>query len=170
MKDLMIDIETLDTLPTAAVISIGAVYFDRKTGEIGDKFYARIDFEDACRIGTTSEDTMDWWNSQEKSVREEAFSGVELAKDVAFRFVDFCVDGVKPWGNGSVFDITIIENWFRETGVKTPWFFWNVRDVRTAVDLFNINPKNYTRDGVHHNALDDCLFQIKYLCEGMKGE
>ena len=43
-----------------------------------------------------------------------------------------------------------------------------MRDVRTAVDLLGINPKEFTRDGTYHNALDDCLHQIKYLTSGTK--
>lgn len=74
----------------------------------------------------------------------------------------------KPWGNGSTFDITILEAWFNAVGVRCPWKFWNVRDVRTAVDLLGINPKEFTRDGTYHNALDDCLHQIKYLTSGTK--
>lgn len=170
MKDLMIDIETLDTLPTAAVLSIGAVYFDRVTGDIGDKFYAKIDFSSACSIGTTSKDTMEWWGNQSEDARLEAFGGVELPADAALRLADFINPDTKIWGNGSIFDITILENWFRELKLSAAWDFWNVRDVRTAVDLYNINPKDYIRDGVHHNAIDDCLFQIKYLCGGFKGE
>lgn len=55
------DIETLDTLPTEAVLSIGAVYFDRRTGEIGESFYARISFVDAITLGSFSDSTMNWW-------------------------------------------------------------------------------------------------------------
>lgn len=68
----------------------------------------------------------------------------------------------------AVFDITILENWFRACNTPIPWKFWNVRDVRTIVDWFNIDTRSYEREGVHHNALDDCLHQIKYMCGGSK--
>jgi len=55
MKDVMLDVETLGTKSTAAIIQIGACYFDRETGEIGDKFksgskhMSEVDFR--VRIG-----------------------------------------------------------------------------------------------------------------------
>ena len=42
MKQLMVDLETLSTRPDAAIIAIGAVYFDKVTGETGDEFYCTI--------------------------------------------------------------------------------------------------------------------------------
>lgn len=166
MKDLMIDIETLDTGNNAAVLSIGAVYFDRYTGETGEKFYARISFTDAVSRGTFSDDTLKWWSEQSEEARSEAFGGIEQIDDVAERFAAFIKYDTEVWGNGSVFDITILENWFKSCNKPVPWKFWNVRDVRTIVSWFNIDTRSYTREGVHHNALDDCLYQIKYMCGG----
>lgn len=40
--DLMIDLETLDTAPTAVVLSIGAVVFDPYTGARGPSFYKEL--------------------------------------------------------------------------------------------------------------------------------
>ena len=38
MNDLMIDIETMGNTHNAAMIQLAAVFFDRDTGELGDKF------------------------------------------------------------------------------------------------------------------------------------
>lgn len=35
MNDISFDLETLGTAPNALILSIGAVQFDRKTGELG---------------------------------------------------------------------------------------------------------------------------------------
>lgn len=166
MKDLMIDIETLSTKKNAAVLSIGAVYFNRETGCTGDRFYARISKESALEHGVYDDDTLEWWGKQSQEARDEAFGGTLTAYEVACSFRDFIKPDTKVWGNGSVFDITILESWFDANGVAVPWDFWNVRDVRTIVDWFDIDVKSFTRDGVHHNAIDDCLYQIKYMCEG----
>lgn len=166
MRDLMIDIETCGTKPGCAVLSIGAVYFDRQ-GNIGEQFYASMGFN-ALAYGHIDPDTMKWWSEQSEQSQKDAFGGnadpVQVAKD----FAKFIWHDTKPWGNGSVFDITILEAWFNAVGVRCPWKFWNIRDVRTAVDLLNINPKEFTREGTFHNALDDCLHQIKYLTSGTK--
>lgn len=75
--------------------------------------------------------------------------------------VDIETCGTKP-------GCAVLSMGFNAVGVRCPWKFWNVRDVRTAVDLLGINPKEFTRDGTYHNALDDCLHQIKYLTSGTK--
>lgn len=36
MKHLMIDLETMDNKPTAAITAIGAVLFNPETGEMGN--------------------------------------------------------------------------------------------------------------------------------------
>lgn len=167
MKDLMIDIETLNTATTSAILSIGAVYFDRRTGQTGEQFYARICFADAVMHGTVSDDTLLWWSKQSEESRNEAFGGTESIHDVMEKFADFIRPDAEVWGNGSVFDITILEHWFNSCGMSIPWKFWNIRDVRTIVSWFNIDTRSYVREGVHHNALDDCLHQIKYMCGGV---
>ncbi len=43
MRDCMIDFETLGTGPDAAIIQVGACYFDRVTGEIGATFKRNFD-------------------------------------------------------------------------------------------------------------------------------
>ena len=51
---------------------------------------------------------------------------------------------------------------------EPPWKFWNVRDVRTVVDLakpFRNLKKDYKRKGTHHNALDDAIFQASYVSD-----
>lgn len=166
MRDLMVDIETCGTKPGSAVLSIGAVYFDRQ-GNIGETFYASMGFN-ALAYGHTDPDTMKWWSQQSEQAQKDAFGGTADPVQVAKDFAKFIWHDAKPWGNGSTFDITILEAWFNAVGVRCPWKFWNVRDVRTAVDLLSINPKEFTRDGTYHNALDDCLHQVKYLTSGTK--
>lgn len=164
----MIDIKTLSTKKNAAVLSIGAVYFNRETGCAGDSFYVRISKDSALNCGVSDSDTLEWWGKQSQEARDEAFGGTLTAYDVACSFRDFVKPDTKVWGNGSIFDITILENWFEQVGVKCPWDFWNVRDVRTVVDWLDIDVKSFIREGVHHNAIDDCLYQIKYMCGGTK--
>lgn len=46
MEHIMIDLETLDTSPSAAIISIGAVKFDPATQTpLGDKFYLPVSIQ-----------------------------------------------------------------------------------------------------------------------------
>lgn len=168
MKDVMIDIETPNNAPDSAVLTVGAVYFDRKTGVTGKKFYGRISYDDAIKYGTVSGDTIKWWSEQSPEAREEAFGGTESARDVAISLSDFIDQDAEVWGNGSIFDITILENWYRQLNIEIPWEFWNVRDVRTIVSWFDIDRSKFKRVGTHHNAIDDCLYQIEYMCNGAR--
>ncbi|MDN0096225.1 3'-5' exonuclease [Yersinia rohdei] len=162
MKDIMIDIETLGTTYGCAVLSIGAVRFDRNTGEIGDKFYASMG-QQAQKYGHASQATLDWWDQQSPEAKEAAFSGTEDPVTVANTLASGIDKNDLVWGNGSIFDITILESWFSSVNVAVPWKFWNVRDVRTIVDLSPLNVKDFIREGVHHNALDDAIHQAKYV-------
>ncbi len=165
MKDIMIDIETLGTTYGCAVLSIGAVRFDRNTGEIGDKFYASMG-QEAKRYGHASPSTLDWWEQQSPEAKQAAFGGADDPVDVAEGLSSWINGNDLVWGNGSIFDIIILESWFESlasVGATVSWKFWNVRDVRTVVDLSPLNVKDFIREGVHHNALDDAIHQAKYV-------
>jgi hypothetical protein len=169
LKNLMIDIETLGTRPNAPVTTIGACFFDPLTGEIGKEFYRKIDMADSMRFGTADPDTIKWWLKQDSAAQLELVKGKDLLADVLRDFSSFYNKGqdTAVWGNGPTFDITILEYAYAKClGEKAPWPFWNVRDVRTVVQLAEglvSKPAAFTKGGVAHNALDDCYFQISYV-------
>ena len=70
----MIDLETLDVLPTAVVLTIGGVKFDPNAiKETTQHFYYRFNVDEQLNKGrTTSKSTLDWWATQEQSVVDEA--------------------------------------------------------------------------------------------------
>lgn len=163
LRDLMIDIETVSTSPRAAVLTIGAQYFDPKSDEKGATFYAQISVIDALQHGDQDDSTMKWWSSSQVNpvARREAFSGVKSALEVADDFAAFA-KGCKPWGNGSVFDVIILENWFKVLRVPVPWKFWDIRDVRTVVDMAGGKPK-IEFDGMQHIAIDDAMHEVELV-------
>lgn len=169
LKNLMIDIETLGTRPNAPVTTIGACFFNPMTGEIGAKFYRKIDMVDAMRFGSADAETIRWWLTQEKAAQSELVNGKDLLSDVLVDLAEFFNTGKDAvvWGNGPTFDITILEYAYSKClNRKAPWPFWNVRDVRTVVQLAEglvKKPANFTKGGVAHNALDDCIFQVGYV-------
>lgn len=167
-NDVMIDIETLGRGPGCAVLSIGAVAFDRYTGEIGETFYCCMGAKNAQKFGHSHQDTLEWWAKQSDQAKQDAFNGSDDPVESAKAFAAWIDSNDKVWGNGSVFDITILESWFEATGVAVPWKFWNIRDVRTAVDLAGINPLKFEREGTFHNALDDAIHQVKYMSAGIQ--
>lgn len=173
MNNVMIDIETLGKKRGCPVLSIAAVQFDPQTGSTGEVFYKRMRYGAATRYGMPDKATLTWWEQQSREARDEAFLGDHHPKDVAHEFRHFIHDTVGdnciPWGNGSVFDITILEGWFDAVDPQTdskgndiyPWKFWNIADLRTLVRLSGIDVKGIPFTGDKHNALADALHQVK---------
>lgn len=167
MQDVMIDIETLGTTPGSVVLSIGAVVFDRFTGEIGEEFYRCMGLN-ALTVGEINADTCKWWSMQSEEAKAALFAGKDDPLTVAKELQNFIRETDKVWGNGSTFDISLLDAWYRNLGLTAPWKFWNARDVRTIVDVANIDYKSYPFTGVVHNALHDAIHQVKYTVDGIK--
>lgn len=162
----MIDLETLSTAPDAAILSIGAVAFDPFTGELGKEFHLRVEFKNAVESGRCDTSTLKWWIGQEALAGKDVTSGISLTKDVLEQFAEYLPDDAIVWGNGATFDISILENAFTRVLQKdAPWAFWNVRDCRTveAMAEGKDTKKNYARSGIHHQALDDAIYQAEYV-------
>lgn len=173
MNNIMIDIETLGKKRGCPVLSIAAVQFDPQSGKTGDIFYERMSIDAALSYGMPETSTLEWWNKQSDEARNEAFGGTRLPIEVAAELRAFihnaggsrCI----PWGNGSVFDIIILEGWFdRVNPLKDandedvyPWKFWNIADLRTLVRLSGIDVRSIPFTGDKHNALADALHQVK---------
>ena len=161
--DIMIDLETLNTTPDAAILTIGAVKFDPFGSELKepkmDSFYVKVDLDSCDRIGlTTNDDTIAWWANQSKEAQEAAFDpeGRIQIEDAFQQLYKFCWGAKRVWSNGSVFDIVICENVFKRINKAIPWQYWQVRDVRTAFDL-GINPQRPPVTA--HHALEDAWNQ-----------
>lgn len=179
--NVMIDIETLSTHTDAVVIEIAAVEFNKVTGEIGEIYHERIKNEEWFTLKRHIDpSTLKWWLQQSEEARNnltesrEDDNNIFDAMGLLTAFVSRCDNPnyekdkdertVTVWGNGSTFDITILQNLYEQINIyPIPWKFWAVNDVRTIVAL---NPKvkeNCTFEGIKHCAVDDCKHQIKYL-------
>lgn len=169
----MIDLETMDTRPSAVVLSIGAVLFDPTTESMGPAYYAKLQVGDQIERGRTqSSATLEWWARQPDAAREEAFGDagklpVEEALAGFRQFLDSANDGggvSGVWGNGAAFDNVILASLYHSYGEAPAWPFWMDRCFRTLVALFD--PSKALRPqfaGTAHNALDDAFHQARYL-------
>jgi hypothetical protein len=171
--DVMLDLETLGTLPTAPVVSVGACCFDVKSKTIGRTFYMPVRLESA-QLAHASVGTLQWWLKQSEQARA-VFSqpGAMTLPYVLAGFRDFlCRTGpamrgqatdVRVWGNGADFDNAILANAYGED--QLPWRFFNSRCYRTAINLLD-EARRWRIDrsaGTHHNALDDAIAQARHL-------
>ena len=75
--DLMIDIETMDNKHTAALLSVGAVFFDLQTCTLGPTFNRTINLvSSVANGGTMSAGTVLWWLRQGDAARKSvAYNG-----------------------------------------------------------------------------------------------
>lgn len=160
MQNVMIDLETLGTAEDAAIISVGACEFNPMIGEIGRKFYERIDWESAMSGRTITADTIKWWMQQEDGVRLEVLAEGKPFQAVLSDFAAWLPAGCIVWGNGATFDITLLSTAY---GKDVPWGFRDVRDMRTIKALEAASQDEVDFDGVAHNALDDAVWQAKYV-------
>lgn len=173
MKDVMIDIETLGSRNTSLVVQIGACYFDRETGEIGNSINLNIGYGKGEGLRgydafTTDFDTIIWWMSQPEATRELVFGGERIRIGEAVNILwNFLQETQCVWSHAT-FDIPILENLFKEFNLKFPVPYRGMRDIRTLMDLADLPKSDAPRDGTHHNALDDCKYQVKYCVEAMQ--
>ena len=168
----MVDIETLGTEEDAAVLSIGACFFDPVTKEIGPKFSMNLQLDEQLKTRSITADTLKWWLQQSDDTKKVFYEETGLTNIVVKAFAAWVLanarlEDVRPWGNGATFDITILENLLRENSVVPPWKFWNVRDLRTFREYVAGNAK-VVKLGVEHNALDDAISQAKFVMEHIK--
>lgn len=162
MNNLMLDLETLDNTPTAAIVAIGAVRFDRSG--LGAKFYRPISIEGQTDHGLTiGADTLAWWMRQSDDARAVFHSEHRLLWSALVDFEHFINPDVLIWGNGADFDNAILAHAFAALDIAQPWKFWNNRCYRTAKNLYPDIKLN--RFGTHHNALDDAISQAQHLIE-----
>ena len=149
-------------------MQIGACYFDRETGETGLTFTANVEAGSRHDDFTTDLDTMKWWlgNSPEarSSINRRAIPLVSALSGLK----DFLLIGgadTKLWSHAT-FDMPILANAFKVYGIQNPIPFRNMRDLRTLMGLAN-HHSNAVREGTHHDALDDALFQATYAMEAL---
>lgn len=165
MNDVMIDIETLDTKPSAVILSIGAVRFDiEEPYKLGPTFYAHIDIDNSIYHGrTVSGSTLLWWLGQEEDARNRITGSKTSSLPVV---LDQLSTFIKPkdriWGNGAGFDNVILSDAYRSVGQDMPWRFWNDMCYRTLKNLYrDIVKPDF--EGTKHDALDDARFQALHL-------
>lgn len=172
MTDVMIDLETLGTGPFSSILTIGAIRFKRggfidpnktyKSLPEKDVFYRRIKPKSCKHFGLEEDqETIRWWDKQDAESKFEALNNPDrISIDQALReFSDWFNSGDKIWGNGSCFDVTILSSAYRLCNINIPWKFWDIRDLRTMMDMGNVRLRDLPNNNKHH-ALHDCYRQI----------
>lgn len=167
MNSIMVDCETLGTIASAVILSIGAVRFDLDTGEIDDNgFYSSVSIESNLDLGRrVQEDTLLWWLKQDIAAQRVFHEEkVDLATSLT-EFSDWIGDDNHfMWSNGADFDLPMLAHAFNQVGVETPWKFFNSRCFRTYKNLPGAKNIRVEGIGVKHNALSDAYQQAQTVC------
>lgn len=162
MTHLMLDLETFGKSSNAVISQIGACYFD-PSGRVGRTFFHNVDARSCQEVGLTLDaDTIYWWLSQSKEAQESLLRERIPLNRILTKFTRFSRFADVIWSHAT-FDFVILRNAYLAAGISFPFSYRAARDIRTIAHGASKVIKNTERTGIHHNALDDALFQVKYV-------
>ena len=182
--NIMMDIETTGIRPGCRVLSIGLAVFYTVNGEatIGNTITIYPSLTE--QVGIDDPSTLQWWSTQSPEARnvfaDNHINGVSVGKafELFKEFIQNAVDWHKSlndgaekvnvciWGNGATFDNSIVQRMFEAKGYPVPWNTFGDRCYRTAFNM--LGRPSLPREGVHHNALDDAVYQAQCLVHAIK--
>jgi hypothetical protein len=171
---VMIDIECLDHVATAAIVTIGVIAFEldgpplkplEELSEAREKWAAKINLQSCLAAGLTIDPaTLAWWFRQEEAARLECASAIETGVDLKAALLSLSkwlrtMTVGSVWSHGATFDIPIMEHAARQVGVRLPWAYTIARDTRTLYSLAGIRYSSKGAGDKAHTALDDAYRQ-----------
>lgn len=168
IKRVMMDLETLGSGPTAAIVSIGVV---KMTDRILDTFYVVVDAASCVEAGLVMDvPTIQWWLRQSQEARN-SISSAEAALPLRHAlgyFREWLGDwggdeDVEFWGNGANFDNVILASAYSALRMERPWKYFQDRCFRTLKKLHPEVPAADRPESGKHNALEDALHQAEHL-------
>lgn len=159
----MIDFETLGNGENKCVCQVGAVYFDKVTGELGKELRLNIDAGSHVAKGAKLDaSTVYWWLAQSKEAQASILQEPRL--DICRAMVQlnqFLADASRVWSHATFDFVTLMET-LRQLNIIPTVSYKAGMDLRTLVYLAGISTKDFPREGTHHDGLDDAKFQVKY--------
>lgn len=169
MNDVMIDLETLDTSASAAILSIGACRFNEDEID-NDGFYRIVTIQSNIdEHRTISGKTLAWWMDQGDKAKKvfTAPDAVPLSEalDELREWLGSSVaaKNTRVYGNGANFDISILDHAYAAGGQTSPWEFYNVRCFRTLKSVPSARNVPKPDNVLAHNALFDAIAQAQHL-------
>lgn len=162
---LMIDFETLGKNPDTAVLSLGAVLFNRE--KIIDSKEWTFDLKEQLRAKRSIDPaTLLWWLEQGPDAQKVLSKSTKDGQSVHAILPAFhswvLPHKVKVWGCGASFDIPIIESLLQSLKLDPPWAFWDIRCYRTMKAMLDIE-MGHKFQGTKHNALADATHQATVM-------
>lgn len=164
---VMIDLETLDTQPSAVIVSIGATRFGPGAWQPWDTFYLPVAFDP--RDGrTVSRSAVAWWMQQPVEVQAALSDPVAVPLSGALGQLMTWIrnggaDEVEVWAGPATFDLAVLEHAYRAYGwANLPWKY---NETRCYTTLRKDHPEVPRQTpGIAHNALSDAIAQAQHVC------
>lgn len=158
----MIDFETLGNGTNKCVCQVGAVYFDKTTGELGKEFFANVDAAShELHGGRLDANTVYWWLQQSDAARLSLLDNKQEIAGVFIRLNEFLAPAARIWSHATFDFVTLLET-MKQLNIRPAFGYKKGLDLRTLTYLAGTKVDAHERQGVHHNGLDDCKFQVKY--------
>ena len=160
MIDLLIDLETLDTNPTAVVTEmVWARFNPSKTKESieGEVFTGFPCPWNQIAAGRTIDPSTITWHLNGGTLKRD---GADHLPNLLHSLREDANDVRYVWTWGSDFDAPILKSLFQQAGMELPWKYYQVKDARTAWDLAFPGERPEKRS---HHAEDDVKASIRDL-------
>lgn len=172
IRRVMLDFETFGPAPDGAIVQLGAVKFNIAGECIGPPLTRNIDAKDAQQNGAKiGAQTMYWWLEQSEGARLSIGTtyglGAVFEKDALNDLNDFLKGADEIWSHAT-FDFVILVAALERLGIKKQFHYKAARDIRTLVALTDVNAAAEPRMGLHHNALDDAIYQVGYVSKALR--
>lgn len=165
--DVMVDLESTGTDPDeTGILQIAAVKFNFADKTVGPTF-------DRCLTLAPKrywdEGTRHWWSQQKASVLRQILARGEDPATVLNAFADWVRDGqtepVRFWSKPTHFDFVFLSSYFRQFDVENPFHYRYAVDMNSFLRGWHKSTEVPNVEvpfaGDAHNALFDCLHQIK---------
>ncbi len=167
MNDVMIDFETFGVGPHKIVCQVGAVYFDKMTGELGKEFFSNIDARShESQGGVLEADTVYWWLKQSKEAQDSLSNNQRDIFSVFEELNCFLADAKRIWSHATFDFVTLLQT-MKDLGIKPLFNYKSGMDLRTLVYIAGADVSKVRREGIWHNGLDDAKHQVKYCVSAL---
>ncbi|QIG74940.1 endodeoxyribonuclease protein [Rhizobium phage RHph_I65] len=169
----MLDLETLSTSPRPVILTIGLVAFNTDgTGLPAPGIEIKLDPQDGIKAGLDVDwSTVYFWLTQSKEAQAGLpRPGLGLSLPMALTVVSnwFRSNEITHvWSNGASADVPWLESSFRICGMKVPWGYSKVLDVRTLKWITNGDVEKREPE-VAHNCLSDAQAQALWVQDMMR--
>lgn len=173
--DISLDIESAGCTAGYAVVNVGAVLFDRFTGDLGPEIDLSVDVDDLKAHHYKFDlRTMAWWETQPDGVREHCWAGILPVTEMLAHLSEFITlaPNANLWVKGEHMDIAMLEFMYDKHGLPVPWHFRSPRDLRTysqaLEDAYLPIDFDLPKNDKAHTGLGDAISQAQWVIEAAR--